>query len=382
MDNFITGGNEISSTSYSSDYNFSKDFSDKQIVPTAIEPIEELDCPDATLRLKFYSIAHNGFMIVGGLSVIGVAAGAILAKDNSMDHSIFALLLFAIAMFAIGLTAKYVGASRFRSLAVSKSLESCFDNAVYVNERNYMTKGIFGSVGEIPSPDSDPLHELSPQECVKYLNIGGNQWNRGIVQNELKATHRGMEFHYFDATMEYIINKKTAPLPCFIGQIYIFKCNSDAPVDVFFIPDSDPTVPQKLSNYPDFFNSMFYNEKTDPFVTRHEGIIESVKGLFTKEEQAEAQSLIETMGGKNDLQSPEFMECLLRLKRILADKKWGIRVKNGYIILYIDRRKNMFEFSFGKTDKAMNNLCKEINEMRSIVDCFSEYSLAKSRVQS
>ncbi len=377
-DNFITGGSDIAFSSYSSEYNFDKDFVDSPVVPLELAPLEKIECSEANRKLKFYSIAHNTLMIGGTLCVIGMGLVASSAKDNSKDHIFFILLIVGFAMIGLGLLAKYFGTFRFRGLAVTKALEANFDDVKYVNTKEYMKHGLFSSKEKMPSPDSDLLHNLSPQECVSLLKIGSNAWNRGIVKNELKASYHGMEFHYFDATMEYITDfKAKTAYPCFVGQIYIFKCRSENPLDYFFIPENEQVVSPKLSCYPEYFKPMCYEERKDPFVTRYDGIISSVKKAISGDEPKQPESLQEALGAKDSIQSPEFMECMIRLKSILEKKKWGVRVKNGFIILYIESRKNMFEYSFGKTDKAMKKLCDEVNEMRSIVDCFAEYSLAK-----
>ncbi len=371
-DNFITSGKEISASAYLADHDFDKTFVDRPIDPFSLPPIEKIDAPNASRILKFYSIAHNGFMIGGILCVAIMGLFASSAKDNSKDHLTFHLLLIALGLIGLSLIAKFVGTMRFRSTIVASALQNAFDDVKYDSHKEYLGPGFNTSKKKTPPPDFDLLNSHSLRECVKLLKIGGDKWNRGIVKNELNAAYHDMAFHYFDATMEYFHRVKySLPTPCFIGQIYIFKCHVDKPLDVFILPESNADEPQNLSCYPDFFKTAFYTPKTDPFVTS----VDTIKGMF-KAEQSEPleQTLQEPLGSPECIQSSEFMECMLQLRTLLKNKAWGVRVKNGYIILYLCTRKNKFEFSFGKADKAMKKLCDEVNEMRSIVGCFARYT--------
>ncbi len=368
MDSFITGGEAISSSAYANDHDSLGSIKDKPIELLPVLCTQNAKSGDIK-KLSNCKLTFNISLIAAIIS--GIAFFILLF--HNIPLAVGSFMICAIGII-ITITSKTRATRYFKDEIVLKTIRGRYPDACYNRTNHSVSPHLFESFRN-EDIDPDLISGAELRHLVKYLDLGGKAWNQGVVSDEVIATCQNTRFRFFDTFLELVTynGNSTSRTPIFRGQIYIFPAKIQFSCDKLFLPTNVSKTSSMLSSYFDIINVFNYSPEIAPYY-KTSGL-ETIARAFSK--LTGNDSLVENCPCPHDktIETPEFMECMLKLYQLLPGINWSVRLVNGFFILVIMREKDIFEFSFsGNAESAFANLGTDLTEMFTITDIIAEYA--------
>lgn len=370
MESFIISGDSISSTAYINDVYSLNDVNslgntaDIPIILTQVKCPQDIIQPEYADKLRKYK---SQFIVSIILSVISVLVFTFLL----IAFKTLLCILFVIACIiciCAAVSASKNATRTFKDEIVKTALQSKYNDAYYNNTDQSVTPRLFESFRD-EEIDPDYLSKTDLRHLVKRLDLGGKAWNSGVVSDEVQATCNNTRFRFFDTYLEKVTSngKSTSRTNIFQGQVYIFPAHVQTSCNRLFMPTTSGADARMLHRYFDIINVYNYAAEIAPYyqITG----IEKIADFFNRIKGNAVQSNDYLCQHDHNIETPEFMECMLKLYKQLGNALWSVRLVDGFFILVIKREKDFFEFSFTEdSTDAFKNLRSELTEMFTIAD--------------